>query len=145
MSTTNLNIRICLLQTAYFVLMFGLKYIFHIPCTDCERVFYIQSNIEIILEGALFLGLTVSMCYCILKAKKMFATSIFMGLSLWLLFEASKYIAHLAGFFPHYGDVPIMISMLLSFAVIFIYTCILYTICICLKRVVNQDIMRRNR
>lgn len=145
MSTTNLNIRICLLQTVYFVLMFGLKYIFHSPCADCERVFYIQSNVEIILEGALLLGLTVSMCYYVLKAKKMFATSIFMGLSLWLLFEASKYIAHLAGFFPHYGDVPIMISMILSFAAIFIYTCILYTICICLKKVIKQDIMRRNR
>lgn len=70
MSTTNLNIRICLLQTVYFVLMFGLKYIFHSPCADCERVFYIQSNVEIILEGALLLGLTVSMCYYVLKAKK---------------------------------------------------------------------------
>ncbi len=45
------------------------------------------------------------------------------------------------GFFPHYGDVPIMISMLLSFTVIFIYTCILYTICISVKKkqAVKQD------
>lgn len=130
MSTANSIIRICLLQTVYFVLMFGLKSIFRIPCADCERVFYHQSNLEIILEAALFLGLSVSMCYCVLKARKMFATSILMGLSLWLLFEASKYVDHLVGFLPHYGDVPIMIGMLLSFAVIFIYTGILYTICI---------------
>lgn len=134
MSIIKSNIKVVLLQIVYSVLLLCLKPIFHTPCIGCERVFYVQTNIEIILEIVLFLGLSFSMCYYILKTKKMLIASLLMGLSLWILFEISKYVEYLMGFLPHYGDVPIIVSLILSLMGILIYMSVLYLLCLFLRR-----------
>ena len=127
-------IKVFLMQIVYFILQFCLKLVFHTPCIGCERVYYVQTNTEIILEIVLFLGLTFGMCYHILKTKRMFVSSLLMGFSLWILFELSKYIEYLTGFLPHYGDVPVAFSLILSLVGTTIYMCMLYLICLFMKR-----------
>ena len=134
-----LNIKVLVIQIIYFTLRFCLKPMFHTPCIDCERVFYVQTKTEIILEIILFLGLTVSMCYHILKTRIMYVMSFQIGLSFFVLFELSKYIEYMTGFLPHYGDIPIVISLILSLVVTTIYACILYFICLLIRRYsINQ-------
>ena len=122
------------MQIVYFILRFCLKLVFHTPCIGCERVYYVQTNIEIILEIVLFGGFTFGMCYYILKAKRMFATSLLMGFTLWILFELLKFIEYLTGFLPHYGDVPVAFSLILSLVGTTIYMSMLYLICLFIKR-----------
>jgi hypothetical protein len=130
-----MKIRIIILQVAFFILLLCLKPIFHTQSAiNVERIFYTQGNAEIALEIVLLLGLSFCMCKYISKTKKMFQTSFGMSLSLCLLFEISKYIEYLIGFLPNYGDVPILISILLSYGVIFFYTCLLYFICLLWKK-----------
>ena len=130
--------KIILLQVVFFTLLLCLKPIFHTRCdVRAERVFYVQSNIEIMLELLLFLVLSFGMCKYILKSDKMVKTAVCAGLSLCFLFELSKYIEHLLGFFPHYGDVPIMFGVFLSLLVALIYMFVLYIICLILKKSFN--------
>ena len=143
MSTIKPNIRVFVIQMVYFVLRFCLKPIFHVPCVGCERVYYVQTDIEIALEIVLFLGLTFGMCYHILKTKRMFVTSLLMGFSLWILFELSKYIEYSTGFLPHYGDVPVAISFILSLVGTIVYMSVLYLICLFVKRYVIAPVEGR--
>lgn len=144
MSDIKLIIKIFWVQIFYFVLQFCLKPMFHTPCHGCERVFYVQSNMEIILEIALFLGLSVGMCYFILKTKRMIVTSFLMGIPLWVLFELTKYIEYLTGYLPHYGDVPVVIGFVLSLVVMAAYMGMLYLTCVFIKRVI-LILKRRNK
>jgi len=126
--------KIILLQAVFFILLLCIKFIFHTICgIGTERNFYIQSNIEIILEILLLLGLSFGMCRYILKSDKMIYISLWIWLSLSFLFEISKYVEHLLGFLPHYGDVPILISIALTLVAVAIYVSILYLICLFLK------------
>ena len=128
--------KIILLQAVFFILLVSFKPIFHTRCdVGVERVFYFQSNIEVILGFFLLLGLSFGMCRYILKSNKMINTSLFASLSLCFLFEISKYIEHLIGFLPHYGDVPLIISIPLSLVAAFVYISILYLICLFWKKI----------
>jgi len=99
-----MKIKIFFLQVIYFSLRLCLKFIFQTRYNvGTERVFYIQSNIEIILEILLLTGLSFGMCRYILKSNKMIYTSLWICLSLVFLFEVSKYIDYLLGFLPHWG------------------------------------------
>ena len=129
-------ILVFLFQITFFVLLFCIKIIFQTRSNvGIERVFYIQSSTEIILGVLLFLGLSFVMCKYILKTDNMIHASLWTGLSLFFLFELSKYIEHMLGFLPNYGDVPIIISMFLSLAATLVYMCVLYVICLLLKRI----------
>jgi len=126
-----MKIKIFFLQVIYFSLRLCLKFIFQTRYNvGTERVFYIQSNIEIILEILLLTGLSFGMCRYILKSNKMIYTSLWICLSLVFLFEVSKYIDYLLGFLPHYGDVPILISITLTLLVTVVYVTILYLLCV---------------
>ena len=126
-----MKIKIILLQIIYFSLLLCLKFIFHTRCdAGVERVFHIQSNMEVILEILLLLGLSVCMCMYILKSYKMIYTALWICLSLSLLFEASKYIDYLLGYLPHYGDVPILIGIALTIVMMVVYVSILCLICL---------------
>ena len=122
------------MQIAFFILLFCLNPIFHTPCIGCERKYDEPTWLEVILEAGLFLGLSVGMCYCLLKAERMFVTTLLMGISLCALFELSKYVEYLTGFLPHYGDVPIAASFILSLVGAIIYMSVLYLICLLIKR-----------
>jgi len=132
---SNFILKVVLLQAGFFTLLLCLKPIFHARSdVGVARVFYIHSKIEIILVIFLFLALSFGMCYYILKSDNMIYAALCMGLSLCFLFEISKYFEHLLGFLPHYGDVPIFISIFLSLAAIFVYMCVLSVICLLLRR-----------
>ena len=138
MSTINKKkiIQVFLSQVVFFILLFCIKFIYYPQdYIGVERFFYVQSDIEITLEILFLLGLSLGMCYYILKSNNMINSSIWMGLSLCFLFEISKYVEHLLGFLPNYGDVPIIISILLSFVVISLYMSVLYVICLFLKKI----------
>ena len=131
--------KIILFQVFFFIFLFCIKFFFHSRCdVELERVFYIQSGIEVKLEILLLLGLSFGMCSNILKSEKMFHTSLWIGLSLCFLFETSKYIEYRLGFLPNYGDVPIMVSIFLSIVTIFIYVCVLYVVCLLLKKITSN-------
>ena len=134
MSMIKPNIKVFLMQIVYFILRFCLNPIFHTPCMGCERDYYVQTNMETILEIVLFSGLTFGMCYYLLKAERMFVTSFLMGFTLWILFELSKYIEYSTGFLPHYGDVPVAIGFILSLVGTTIYMGMLYLVCLLIKR-----------
>jgi hypothetical protein len=131
-----MKLKIIIAEIVFFVLLFFLKFIF---CTQCdegvERVFYIQSSIEILLKLLLLLLLSVVLCCFILKSRRMIYTSFWIALSLCFLFEISKYIKHLFGFLPYYGDVPLSISILLSFVTAFIYAFIMCLLCLFIKKI----------
>jgi hypothetical protein len=132
----NLVAKVFLLQVVFFTFLLCLKPIFHFQCDiGAERVFYVQSNIEILLEILLLLGLSFGMCYYLLKSNNMALSSLWLGLSLCFQFEVSKYVEHLLGFLPHYGDVPLSISILLSLVSTFIYMSLLYGICLLLRKI----------
>jgi hypothetical protein len=128
---------IVLVQIVFFILWLCLKPIFHTRAdVGVERVFYVQSNLEITLEIILLLGLSFVMCKYILKSNSMILASLYMGLSLFILFEISKYVEHLLGFLPNYGkDMPIIISSSLSLVATLLYMSVLYVICLLLKKV----------
>jgi len=131
-----MKIKIILMQIFYFSLQFCLTLIFHTRFNGefkAERVFITHSDWEIILEIFLLLGLSLGMGRYILKSDRMIHTTFWSGISLFLLFEASKYIEYLLGYLPNYLDVPI-ISLLLSFMLIFVYMSVLYVACLLWKR-----------
>jgi hypothetical protein len=128
--------KIILVQIVFFILLLSFKPIFHTRCdVGAERVFYVQSNIEVMLEILLLLGLSFGMCRYMLKSANMIKTSLLAVVTLCFLFELSKYIEHLLGFFPHYGDVPIIFGIFLSLMITIVYTSILYLICLFLKKI----------
>lgn len=112
-----------LLQVVFFILLFCI-----------ERTFDAHRNIKVVLGLLLVLWISFVMCKYILRSDKMIYTSFLMGLFLCFLFEISKYIKHLFGFLPYYGDVPIVISILISVLAVFVYMSILYAICLLWKR-----------
>jgi len=127
--------KVILLQVVYFSLLLCLKFIFYTRCdTSVERFIYVQSDIEVTLEILFLLGLSFGMCRYILKSKKMFCTSLWMGFSLFLLFEVSNLIEYLLGFLPNYNDVPQIIRLPLVLVVILVYMCTLYLICLYLRK-----------
>ena len=82
------------MQIFYFSLQFCLTLIFHTRFNGefkAERVFITHSDWEIILEIFLLLGLSLGMGRYILKSDRMIHTTFWSGISLFLLFEASKY------------------------------------------------------
>jgi hypothetical protein len=131
-----MKIKVILLQVIYFGLLLCLKFIFHTRCAaNIERVIHIQSNMEIILELLLLLGLSFGMCKYILKSNRMMYTSLWMGLSLFFLFQVSILIEYKLGFLPNYGDVPMLIGISLNLLVMLAYVFILYLLCLFWKRI----------
>ena len=118
-----MKIKVILLQVTFIALIFCIRHYINIPVNTKE-----------ILGIVLLLGFSFGMCRYILKSKGMLLTSFLMGISLFVVFEVAKIMEFQLGWLPRYNDVPILISMLLSLVVILAYMCILYLICLFLKK-----------
>lgn len=132
--------RIVILQLLYFVLRFGLTSIFHTRCISgpkAERIFISYSNGEILLKIALLMGLSWGMGRYILQSGRMVRTTLWSGMSLFLLFEASKYMEYWLGYLPTYFDAPVL-GLLFSFLAVWIYMGMLYVACLLWKRIQTQ-------
>ena len=130
----------CILQLLYFVLRFGLTSIFHTRCISdpkAERIFISYSNGEILLKIALLMGLSWGMGRYILQSDRMVRTTLWSGMSLFLLFEASKYMEYWLGYLPTYFDAPVL-GLLFSFLAVCIYMGMLYVTCLLWKRIRTQ-------
>ncbi len=107
--------------------------VFFLISIFCIRKFINIQDTKEILGVVLLVGLSFGMCRYILKSKKMFCVSLWMGFSLFLLFEVSNLIEYLLGFLPRYNDVPQIIRLPLVLVAILVYMLALYLICLYLR------------
>lgn len=124
---------VILIQLLFCGLLFCLSLIFHtlyVGNSHPEPIFYPQSDLKMLIELVLLVGLSWGMCRAILKSNQKLHTALWSAVSLFILFELTKYLEYACGYLPNYTDLPILFSLLFSFTAILIYTAILYLICL---------------
>lgn len=124
---------VILIQLLFCGLLFCLSLIFYalyVGNSHPEPIFYPQSDLKMLIELVLLVGLSWGMCRAILKSNQKLHTALWSAVSLFILFELTKYLEYTCGYLPNYTDLPILFSLLFSFTAILIYTAILYLICL---------------
>ena len=124
---------VILIQLLFCGLLFCLSGIFHtlyVGNSYPTPIVYPQSDLKMLIELVLLVGLSWGMCRAILKSNQKLHTALWSAVSLFILFELTKYLEYTCGYLPNYTDLPILFSLLFSFTAILIYTAILYLICL---------------